>query len=296
MNYIESSFKFKGGTCELFARSCKPSVELPAQPVCVTILHGYGDHSGRHVHFMRWLAEQGVSSYALDFTGQGQSPGARGYIHKWDDYVDDAVAFLNQPIVKSESCFAMTPCRFLLAHSHGGLIAARLLQSRAADIPKLDGVIMTAPFFGPSLKVPGYKIAAARLFQNILPKIRINTGLKDTMMSHDPAMIADSKNDPLLSHIATPRWYMGSLAAIEKAITPVQCQQITLPLLVHFSDTDPVADISIAKQFFDQCASKDKEFKTHPGLFHEILRETGRDAIFADILQWISLHTAAPAK
>ena len=86
----------------------------------LAILPGYGDHSGRYVEFMRWMARRGVTCHALDFRGHGLSAGRRGFVRRWDEFLDDLNAFLAQPALAGDGPL------FVLGHSHGGLVVATL--------------------------------------------------------------------------------------------------------------------------------------------------------------------------
>src|SRR5690348_7750839 len=62
----------------------------------VAFVHGYGDHAGRHAHFLRWLAERGVACHAIDLRGHGRSTGRRGFVKRWEEYLDDVTVFLQR--------------------------------------------------------------------------------------------------------------------------------------------------------------------------------------------------------
>src|SRR5437016_5783680 len=72
-----------GGT--FYRRSAVPEGAAWAR---VGVVHGYGDHSGRYVHFLRWLAERGVAVHAVDLRGHGLSAGRRGFVARWEEYLE----------------------------------------------------------------------------------------------------------------------------------------------------------------------------------------------------------------
>src|SRR2546421_11543074 len=122
MTESESTFSSTGVT--LFRRSV-----TPASPIAsLGIVHGYGDHSGRFLHFMRWMAERGVACNGFDLRGQGKSTGRHGFVRQWTDYVADFRAFLSLDEMNAQP-------RFILGHSHGGLIlAAAGIQGLLHDV------------------------------------------------------------------------------------------------------------------------------------------------------------------
>src|SRR5215207_3074328 len=71
------------------------TARAPGEAVAIlAILPGYGDHSGRYIELMRWMAARGVTCHALDFRGHGRSAGRRGYVRHWDEFLDDLKTFL----------------------------------------------------------------------------------------------------------------------------------------------------------------------------------------------------------
>ena len=80
----------------IFVRSWRP--EAITRGV-VVIVPGFNSHSG----YYGWAAEQlvagGLSVYAVDLRGRGQSDGERFYVAKFADYVSDVAGLMT--LVKS---------------------------------------------------------------------------------------------------------------------------------------------------------------------------------------------------
>src|ERR1700691_2463252 len=92
-------------------------VIAPSQPWAqLVLLHGYGDHAGRYLQFLQWLGARGVGCQAIDFRGQRRSSGRRGFVRKWDEYLDDLKVILDL----QDQALPL----FVLGHSHGALVAA----------------------------------------------------------------------------------------------------------------------------------------------------------------------------
>lgn len=267
----------RSGKRELWQRTAVPPGEAWAR---LGILHGYGDHSGRYREFMAWCAERGVLCQAFDFRGQGRSPGARGYVAGWGDYVADLAAYLAQPVPPEA---ALAPL-FLLGHSHGGLVLAVALE-RGAVPAGLQGVILSAPHLHTGFPVPRYKVRLAGLLDGCLPWLPIASGLRDEWMTRDPEMLEDSRRDPLLVRAATPRWYRGMRAAQEEAMA--HASRFRLPLLMLVPCADRVADPARMHDFFHAVGSPDRELLVFEGYQHELLRELGRERVYEAILGWM---------
>jgi lysophospholipase len=249
----------------------------PADPwATLAIVHGYGDHAGRYLHFMRWLGERGVASHAIDLRGHGRSTGRRGHVRRWEEYLDDLSAFLAQPAMRSRGPL------FVLGHSHGGLIVAAAV---IAGVNRVAGCILSSPYFANRLPVPFYKRAFARVLNPIVPWLRIRTGLSPVMVTHDEKMQKESEVDPLMLRTATPSWYLETRRVQTQIVS--EAGRFKLPLLMFIAGDDGIAEPAAADAFFQASGSTDKTLKQWPGMLHEILRERGRESAFDAILDWM---------
>lgn len=272
----ESSFLSTG------ERLVRQSV-LPENPWArLHVLHGYGDHSGRYRHFMTWMADCGVACQALDFRGHGRSSGKRAFVKRWEDYLEDFTAFLGS--CEADSGASMTS--FYLGHSHGGLVLAEaLLQGR---LPSESPCVFTSPYFGNALPIPRWKQLAARALNRFHPAWKVASGIDAESLSSDPEMVEDTRNDPLLLHLGTPRWFVETTRV--QAHLRDRAAGIVAPLFMLCGGDDTIADVETSRRVFEKFRSPDKRFELYPGLRHELLRERERNRVFADLLAWMKNH------
>lgn len=262
---------------------------VPTDPASTTarlaVVHGYGDHAGRYAEFMTWLAERGVACHAFDFRGHGRSTGRRGFVRRWDEYLDDLRAFLDLPALGLNKPGA--PPLFLLGHSHGALVVAAA-GVRGLLPAHVVGCVLSAPYFVNCHKVPAGKVFVGRVLDAVVPWARIPSGVRPDMMSSDGAMVDASEADPLLLRTATPRWFLTH--------RPVQVEVLGRadafghPLLVLYGGADPIADPRGAVEFHARSGSADKTLVGYPGFRHEPFREAGRARVYADVLRWIEVR------
>lgn len=294
------------------------SVTPPGPPwALLGIVHGYGDHGGRYQHLQEWLAACGVASHALDLRGHGLSGGRRGYVTRWEDYLDDLHAFIlfllegggrgsQSSVVSSQPrapggqneepgtsnsqrptptyphTHTPRPPVFLLGHSHGALVVAAGVIRGVAGVA---GCVLSAPYFRSNFQVPRGKVMLAHLASPVLPWLRVPSGLKHEWMSSDEVLQQQSRSDPLLLRCATPRWYVRKLAAQAEVMR--RAPEFHLPVLMLMGDRDPVADPRAAHDFYLRAGSADKTYRVYPDHLHELLREAGREAIFTHIHHWL---------
>jgi lysophospholipase len=272
----EGFFSSRDGT-RLYFRSLAPDGEPSA---LVAIVHGMGDHSGRYLHTMEGLVARGFSTIALDYRGHGKADGPRADCRDWSDYLDDMEAFWRK--VRGR---ALGKPAFVLAHSHGGLIATHWAALEPLD---LKGLVLTSPYYALAFAPPRLKMLGARLLRLLAPSTPIPTGLTPQQLSRDPAWQKATTEDPLYLRTITPRWFFACQAA-QQGLSALG-NSVTVPLLLAAGGADPVASTKGSRGFFDLVASKDKLWKEYPGLVHEILNEVGREQVLGDIAHWISAH------
>ncbi|MBC7220048.1 lysophospholipase [Candidatus Bipolaricaulota bacterium] len=243
----------------------------------VGIVHGYGEHSGRYDAFARWLNGQGWAVAACDLRGHGRSPGRRGHIHRFADYLHDVAALHG---LLRERAAGRPP--FLLGHSLGGLIATRYVQEGAEG---LAGLILSAPFLGAELAIPRWKAVFSRLLSRGWPSFSSSSGLVGAMVSHDPEVVAEYERDPFMHNRVTARWFTEVVAAQRAALAAAP--ELSLPLLILHGGADPIASISATRRFFSAAGSPDKTLKVYGDLLHEVLNELGKERIWEDIASWL---------
>ncbi len=264
----------------LFRRSVVPTAG--AAWARFGIFHGYGDHCGRYRHFMEWLAGQGVACHALDFRGHGRSQGRRGYAAKWAEYDEDALAFLKLQAVQTDRHLPL----FLLGHSNGGLIlASTLLRHRPTGVA---GGIFSAPYFAIKLAVPLHLRVVAQVANVALPYFLVTSKISYDGLTSDSEMQREDRNDPLNFQGATPRWYLSSQAE-QREILP-RAAEWDWPALLLLGGADALVENQTAIDFFRAAQTPDITVREYPGLRHELLRETMRDTIYNEILQWLQAH------
>ncbi|MDP1829717.1 MAG: lysophospholipase [Archangium sp.] len=273
----EGFFASKDGT-RLFWRSETTDAEPKAW---LGVLHGYGDHCGRYQKPIEAFVKDGFGVLTFDYRGHGKADGARGDVNQWTDYLEDMKAFFARLVDAAKG----KPV-FLVAHSHGALIATHFVAAGAP--PELKGVVFSAPFYALAFEPPALKLLGAKLIKGLLPGFKIGNELKPEQLSRDPKWQEETKHDPLYLHTTTPRWFFECQAAQRRlaGLGP----SISLPLLMLAGTADPIASMPAARAFFETVAAKDKTYKEYGDYRHEVMMELGREQVWADISSWLSKH------
>ncbi len=272
----EGYFSGKDGT-RLFWRSAIPEGEAKGW---VGVVHGYGDHSGRYLWVIDQLVAAGFGVLAFDYRGHGKADGRRADVGVWEDYLGDLNVFWD----KLRGLAGATPT-FLLAHSHGALMATHWAASKPAG---LRALAMSAPFYRLAFEPPALKLFGAKLIRGIAPSLHLSNELKVEDLSRDPAWQKSSAEDPLYLHVTTPRWFFATAGAQERLAG--LGKDVAVPLFVVAGTADRIASMPAARAFFDTVASTDKTWKDYPDFRHEVLCEQNKEQPMGDIVAWISAH------
>ncbi len=240
----------------------------------IVLMHGLGEHSGRYRHLAHLFNEMGLSVRCYDHRGHGRSQGGRGDVPNGDPMLQDAQIVIEHFAAR----FARRP--FLFGHSMGGLFAARF--ALAATTP-LRGLILSSPALAVRMSPLQHRLLGLML--TLAPRIGVPNGLQPQYLSHDPAVVAAYRNDPLVHGKISARLLRSMLGAID------YCQQhaaeLHLPLLLQIAGDDHLVDASGSRRFFAQLPDGDFTFKVYESLYHEIFNETD-PAPGADLRAWLT--------
>ena len=276
----------------------------------VMIAHGMAEHSERYARLAQTLVDQGYGVYALDLRGHGRTAqhGVQGHFADqdgWQKVVNDLHS-LQQHIRKQHP---QSPI-FLLGHSMGSYIGQAYLVQHSAD---LQGAILSGSNYQP---VALYKVAGliARFerfrqgptgFSALLEFLSFgsfNKAFKPTRtdfdwLSRDPAEVDRYINDPLCGFRCTNQLWIDLLGGLQDITRPENLARIvkTLPLLVVGGACDPVSDgkrLNDLAHALRQSGNPSVALKIYPDARHELLNETNREAVTADLVQWLeeALH------
>lgn len=239
----------------------------------VVITHGYAEHCGRYREVAHVLVNAGWAVLTYDVRGHGHSPGPRGFIERFDIYLDDFTA-----MIAAGRALAPEKPLVLLGHSHGSLITLRALAG--AHPPSVTSAIVSSPYLGLKLAVPGWKKTLARVASRIAPKLNQPSGLAADQLTSDVAMQKAHDADPLVFGTATTRWFTESSAAQQYVYD--HADRIEVPTTWLVGAADPIADPAQSKRVADR--TKGATYHDLVGLKHEVFNETDRASVFAKLV------------
>lgn len=271
MKTSESTFTGYGGL-ELFCKSWP--AEKPR--AAVVLVHGFGEHCDRYPHVIETLVPAGYSVFSFDHRGHGRSPGKRGHVLNWNEFLQD----IENYIQKVHTEHADLPL-YLMGHSMGGL----MVLTYALHHPQLlRGVISSAPVLTEPNLNP-VLLTISKLLSRLAPGFAIATKLNGDQISRDPDVVAAYKSDPLVHSMASTRLGTEITAAAERA--QMAAGQFTLPLLMLNGGADELVPPQGSAEFFEQVPHNNKERHVYEGGFHEPHNDIQHQQVTADILNWL---------
>ncbi len=239
----------------------------------VVITHGYAEHCGRYRELAHVIVDVGWAALAYDVRGHGQSPGIRGFIDRFDEYLADLAVIQ----AAATGLVAAGAPLVLLGHSHGGLITLRALCGERP--PQVTAAIVSSPYLGLRLAVPGYKKLLARVASRLAPTLAQPNALRVEDLTSDRQKQQERLDDKMCFDVATARWFTESQRAQD--YVAAHASRIKVPTTWLVGGADPIADPSRSRTI----ASGVSGAKYHDlvGLKHEVFNETTRGEVFLEV-------------
>lgn len=269
---------------------------VPDPTGVVLVAHGASEHVERYDRFAAALNAAGYLVAGLDHRGHGRTGPAPGVVGPGGGpaLLEDLDAVRGQAL---EATGDGVPT-FLFAHSMGSLIGLAYLTNHAGG---LAGAVLCgfptnvddAPQLGPLLA--GFAEAGMRdepvsnlLGDNNAPFEPART--RYDWLSRDPEEVDRYVADPRCGD-DNPLTY-GFLIDLFDVVAPARehLAAISCPVLVIAGDHDPAAAMGAHPARLAEAlgaASVETELRLYEGARHELLNETNRDEVTADIIEWL---------
>ena len=267
----EGSFK-SAGDLNIVFRSWRPSGKPRG---VIAVVPGFNSHSGYYTWVADRFVARGLAVYAVDLRGRGKSDGERFYVQQFADYVSDAAGLV--ALAKSrEPGLPM----FMLGHSAGGVVACTYALEQQAE---LAGLICES--FAFQVPAPDFALAVLKGLSHIAPHAHV-LPLKNEDFSRDPSVVAAMNADPLIAHETQPTQTVAAMVRADERLKK-EFPLITLPVLILHGTADKATKPGGSQAFYDAAGSTDKTLKLYEGAYHDLLNDTDKEAVMADITRWV---------
>jgi len=285
-----------------------------AHPTAIVhIAHGLAEHAARYARVAQALTTAGFVVYANDHRGHGKTASSAADLgffadeDGWSRCVDD----LHEHIARHRAAHPGLPV-VLFGHSMGSLMTQQYMYQYGDTI---DAAVLSgsngAP---PALAKVGRLIARVeRLRQgkrgkssliDMLAFGKFNQAFKPNRttfdwLSRDEAEVDKYIADPLCGFLATNQLWIDLLDAMPVYTHPHQQAKIPsrLPIYVFAGSEDPVSEgtksLRALLASYQQVGLSAVSHRFYDGGRHEMLNESNRDEVTADLVTWL---TSAIAK
>ncbi len=287
----ETTFLFDGRDGPVFARRWTAEGADPtAARAAVKIAHGMGEHSARYARFAEALTSAGYVVYAHDHRGHGETARAMGVElghlgpDGWNGLVTDMLLLADR--VDDETGGL---ARIELAHSMGSFALQQVLLDHSASMHAavLSGTSAVDALAGaiPADDSPADLSAFNAAFEPSRTEF--------DWLSRDPAEVDKYVADPYCGFGVDGAGMRDMSADASRAADPAALAQIRpdLPLLMISGLADPLAFggvlVDLVAQRYRDAGMRDVTTHWYPDARHELLNETNRDEVTADVLAWL---------
>jgi alpha-beta hydrolase superfamily lysophospholipase len=254
-----------------------PTTEPPK--AVLHVMHGWCEHAMRYDRPATAIAERaGIAVYADDHRGHGQTGirnGTSGRLGPGG--MEGVVEAVHAVSERARADHPGVPF-FALGHSWGSMILGRYLE-RWSD--ELDGAMLT----GTTYRAVGRKMPADF-------NARFGGRTPYDWLSRDEAEVDAYIADPLCGFDAMQDGIDADAPkrGTDRPIRP------DLPLYVFHGADDPVGGeegAHLLAEHYRALGVTDVTEKAYPGARHELLNETCRDEVLADIIGWLTSRFGA---
>lgn len=290
------------------------------QPKAVLqISHGMAEHILRYSEFAKFMTSKGIAVYGNDHRGHGKTVmdeangdfkkaklGYFGPKNGWKLVLDD-VKQLSDIICRD---FPNVPL-FIIGHSMGSFLLRAYIMS-TDKLPK--GVIIsgTGDNKGALISAAKFLSSVISIFKGKEKQSEFLTGMtfkgfndyfKPTKtdfdwLSRDDERNLNYKNDPLCGFSCATRFFFDLSCLIQFINNKNNIAKLPVDLPMRFmsGSKDPVGQFGKGVQnvfeLYKNTGVKDINIQLYDNGRHEMLNETNRQEVYADIYNWIEQHLA----
>lgn len=242
----------------------------------VIIVHGLGEHAGRYERVAEHLNAWGFAVRGYDQCGHGESGGARGSLPTDTRLLDDLADIIDSTRARMSKG---TPL-ILLGHSMGGLVVGRFVS---LGIRPVSALIMSSPALDAGMNA--FQKFLVALLPKLSPHLRVGNGVKPQFISHDPAVVAAYKADPMVHDRISAR--LARFITEAGPQTLARAAHWKVPTLLMYAGDDHLLNPDGSRRFAAAAPKGVVTAKCFDGLYHEIFNELDAGPVFAELKRWL---------
>lgn len=270
---------------------------------CLQITHGMAEHKRRYIPFMEYIASLGGACIISDMRGHGETSNPADYGYFGENGVEATISDLHQIGLVLRQKYPGLPM-ILFGHSMGSLVArsyaaehdhhlaALILSGEASNNPAVGaGLMLTrliALFRGDRYRSPLIESMSTGAYDKAFPE-----GEKFQWLSVNEENRQKYIEDPGCGFPFTLNGYDTLFSFMKRTYSPkfYHVWRKDMPILFLSGEEDPVMGdkkaFEDAVRFMRDMGYRNVRSKLYPGMRHEILMESERETVYADVVAFI---------
>jgi len=261
---------------QLFGRCWLPEADIDPS-IIICLVHGLYEHSGRYESFAEFFTESGIGVYSFDLRGHGRSPGKRGHITDYNDYLDDVESLLKVARTEHNDSAIV-----LYGHNIGGNIVANYILRNSMS--ELAAVVLSSPWLQLAFELPKGKLKLAKIMNKIYPGYSEKGVIDANNISKDEAIVKAYQIDPLNQWNISARLFLSALEKGQWAED--NANKLKIPTLVLCGGDDKIVSAESSGRFVEKSEGQ-AVYKKYPGVRHEPHNDIERKQILNEVLNWV---------
>lgn len=274
----------------------------------VQLVHGICEYALRYEPLARFLTLRGFAVAGNDHLGHGQSvsdPSEYGYFTQWEHLVSD-VAALRQTVGEKLPDLPY----FLLGHSMGSFVARTYLIDHPGAVT--GAILSGTAYYPPLIAALGAWVAGlgdpkevnrhfSRISVDAYNRSFAPARTNADWICRDEAVVDAYLADPMCNFPTKGGMNHAMMVGLQRVCRTGQMKRMDPATPVYFfaGDADPVGNMGRGVKkvalLFQKAGVRDVRVALYPGGRHEMLNETNRDEVLADLLTWLEEHMHLPA-
>ena len=244
----------------------------------VLLVHGLGEHVGRYDALAQRLNAWGYAVRGYDQYGHGESGGPRGGLNTDTRLLEDLGDLVDATRARTPAGQPLV----LLGHSMGGLVAARFV---ALNMRPVDALVLSSPALDAGLGAVQKMLVVT--LPRIAPNLRVGNGLDAQYLSHDPAVVAAYRADPLCHDRISAR--LARFIADGGPATLARAAHWRVPTLLMWAGSDKLVNPAGSRAFAAAAPQALVQSHCFAPLYHELFNESPEmaDPVFNMLHTWL---------
>lgn len=306
---MENTTTFRFPSCDgrhqIFARQWLPPSGRPR--AVIQIVHGISEYIDRYAPAARFLAGHGFLVVGSDHLGHGRTAAGTeeyGFFCEKDGWHTVSADVRRLRTLMGEK-YPDLPY-FMLGHSMGSFLARTYLIEWPGTVT--GAIISGTGQEPPALVATGWRLAdlicrtsGPRTHSKLVERLAFGAYNKQfepvrtraDWISRDEEIVDAYVADPLCSFMPTAGMFRDMMEGLKYIARKSNLKKMdpATPVLFISGDRDPVGrngeTVMKVVDFFHSVGCEDTLVHLYPGGRHEMLNETNREEVYADVLSWL---------